>query len=245
MLLDGDSALQEQWTGQVRARWAARRAHAAETGASDGAWLDGDAAEAIACDAAMAPIVTGDINVDALEDLVRLCVELDAQRRDGGRDAAWAAIEQAVIGKPHIFYCTQDNPLTCGDTPKLVHTILGGLTRENVLMPQTPLSLPPHEYGCTARECGIRASSDCKPAPAMAITAVDALVSEWFLARYGTGEVMRKVYDPGTGHAAQIAELEATRTRLHEDRQAGLYDDADDAEWYRTECVGSGRKSRR
>jgi site-specific DNA recombinase len=46
---------------------------------------------------------------------------------------------------------------------------------------------------------------------------------------------MRKVYDPGTGHAAQIAELEATRTRLREDRQAGLYDDAGDAEWYRTE----------
>jgi hypothetical protein len=98
LLLDADSALQEQWTGQVRARWAARRAHAAETGASDGAWLDGDAAQAIACDAAMAPIVTGDVNVDALEDLVRLCVELDA-RRDGARDAAWAALEQAVIGK--------------------------------------------------------------------------------------------------------------------------------------------------
>ena len=97
--LDADSALQEQWTEQVRARWAARRAHAAETGATDGAWLDGDAAGAIACDAAMAPIVTGDVNVDALEDLVRLCVELDARRRDGTRDAAWAAIEQAVIGK--------------------------------------------------------------------------------------------------------------------------------------------------
>jgi len=36
--------------------------------------------------------------VDALDDLVRLCVELDA-RRDGARDAAWAALEQAVIGK--------------------------------------------------------------------------------------------------------------------------------------------------
>jgi hypothetical protein len=96
--LDGDSALQEEWTAQLRARWAAHRATASETGASDGAWLDGDAAEAIACDAAMAPIVTGDINVDALEDLVRLCVELDA-RRDGARDAAWAALEQAVIGK--------------------------------------------------------------------------------------------------------------------------------------------------
>ena len=46
-----------------------------------GAWLDGDAAEAIACDAAMAPVVTGDVNVDAVEDLVRLCVELDRLRR--------------------------------------------------------------------------------------------------------------------------------------------------------------------
>ena len=87
MLLDGDSALQDQWTEQVRARWAARRAYAAETGASDGAWLDGDAAAAVACDAAMAPVVTGDVNVDALEDLVRLCVELDRLRGDGDSPA--------------------------------------------------------------------------------------------------------------------------------------------------------------
>jgi hypothetical protein len=111
LLLDGDSALQQEWTERVRARWAARRAQASETGANDGAWLDGDAAAAITCDAAMAPVVTGDVNVDALEDLVRLCAELDRHRR-GGRDtaagpggpgadttAAWAALEQQVIGK--------------------------------------------------------------------------------------------------------------------------------------------------
>ena len=107
LLLDGDSALQEQWTAQVRARWAARRAFAAETGASDGAWLDGDAAEAIACDAAMAPIVTGDVNVDALEDLVRLCVELDGpagrRRGAGGHAGPGPALEQAVIGKTMIL----------------------------------------------------------------------------------------------------------------------------------------------
>ena len=45
----------------------------------------------------------------------------------------------------------------------------------------------------------------------MAITAADALVSEWFLTRYGSGEVMRKIYDPGTGHEAQIAELDVVR----------------------------------
>jgi hypothetical protein len=107
MLLDGDSALQQQWTAQVRERWAARRAAASETGSDGGAWLAGDAAEAIACDAAMAPIVTGDVNIDALEDLVRLCVELDRLRRSGDgpgtpaadTTAAWAALEQAVIGK--------------------------------------------------------------------------------------------------------------------------------------------------
>jgi site-specific DNA recombinase len=92
-----------------------------------------------------------------------------------------------------------------------------------------------YAYECTARIRGIRTSAECKPAPAIAITAADALVSEWFLARYGSGEVMRKIYDPGTGRAAQIAELEATRTRLREDRQAGLYDDADGADWFRTE----------
>src|SRR6201995_793247 len=99
LLLDGDSALQQEWTERVRARWAARRAHASEAGVAGGAWLGRRAPAAVACDAAMAPVVTGDVNVDALEDLVRLCVELDARRRDGTRDAAWAALEQAVIGK--------------------------------------------------------------------------------------------------------------------------------------------------
>ena len=99
--LDGSSALQDEWTALVRERWAGRRAAASEGGGDAGAWLDGDAAEAIACDAAMAPIVTGDIDIDALEGLVRLCVELDRHRRAGTPDttAAWAAIEQAVIGK--------------------------------------------------------------------------------------------------------------------------------------------------
>src|SRR6266498_18038 len=81
--LDGSSALQEQWTAQVRARWAAHRAAASQTGSDGGAWLDGDAAEAIACDAAMAPIVTGDLDPGVLDDLVRLCVELDRLCQSG------------------------------------------------------------------------------------------------------------------------------------------------------------------
>jgi hypothetical protein len=81
MRLEGSSALLEQWTAQVRAQWAARRAGASEGGGTEGAWLDGDAAAAVTCDAAMAPVVTGEVNVDALEELVRLCVQLDRLRR--------------------------------------------------------------------------------------------------------------------------------------------------------------------
>ena len=89
MRLDGSSALLDEWTTQVRARWAGHRAAASEGGGDGGLWLDGDAAEAIACDAAMAPIVTGDVNPDALDDLVRLCVELDRLRRDGEAPAGY------------------------------------------------------------------------------------------------------------------------------------------------------------
>jgi Domain of unknown function (DUF222) len=103
MHLDGSSALLDEWTAQVRARWAAHRAAASEGGGDGGVWLDGDAAGAIACDAAMAPIVTGDVNPDALDGLVRLCVELDRLRCDGkprpDTTQAWAALERAVIGK--------------------------------------------------------------------------------------------------------------------------------------------------
>jgi hypothetical protein len=107
--LDGSSALQEEWTAQVRAQWAAHRAAASETGSDGGAWLNGDAAEGIACDAVMAPIVTGDVNVAALEDLIRLCVELDHHRvaADAGAEPGSPApdtgpgreaLEQAIIG---------------------------------------------------------------------------------------------------------------------------------------------------
>ena len=82
MVLDGSSALLQEWTSRVRAQWAGHRAPLASAsgGGGGGAWLDGDAAEAVACDAAMVPFVTGDVDPGALEDLVRLCVQLDRLR---------------------------------------------------------------------------------------------------------------------------------------------------------------------
>ena len=93
MVLDGSSALAEEWTARVRAQWAGHRAEASAGGSDGGAWLDGDAAGAIACDAAMAPVVTGDVNPAALDDLVRLCVDLDRLRHHprAGQDGPGAA----------------------------------------------------------------------------------------------------------------------------------------------------------
>ena len=83
MMLDGSSALLEEWTARIRAQWAGHRAAASAGGSDGGAWVDGDAAEAVACDAAMAPFVTGEVNPAALDDLVRLCVQLDRLHHHG------------------------------------------------------------------------------------------------------------------------------------------------------------------
>jgi Domain of unknown function (DUF222) len=117
--LDDGSVLEGQWITAVRVRWAARRAAASE-GASDGAaWLEGAAAEAATCDATLTPAVTGDTDLSVLDDLVRLCVQLDrldhgtaqtdhgagrtgdATRADSQAPASPSreALQQAIIGK--------------------------------------------------------------------------------------------------------------------------------------------------
>ncbi|MGW2548091.1 recombinase family protein, partial [Kitasatospora sp. NPDC001574] len=87
-------------------------------------------------------------------------------------------------------------------------------------------------YGCTARVRGVAASQHCQPAPSMTISALDQIVEDWFLSRYGDGQVMRRMYDPGTGYATRIKELQADRKRLRNDRARGMYTDEDDSEWY-------------
>ena len=47
-MLEGSSALLEEWTEQLRARWAGHPAGASAGGSIGGAWLDGDAAQAVA-----------------------------------------------------------------------------------------------------------------------------------------------------------------------------------------------------
>ena len=117
LMLDGSSALQQQqWTAEVRARWAAHRA-AASVGGSDGAaWLEGDAARAFACDASVTPVVLGQVNYPVMDDLVRLCAELarlneaeatgEAASQDEPQPPTLRvreALEQQIIGKTTLF----------------------------------------------------------------------------------------------------------------------------------------------
>ncbi|MFJ3757117.1 recombinase family protein [Streptomyces sp. NPDC090080] len=95
-------------------------------------------------------------------------------------------------------------------------------------------------YGCTARVRGIVTSQSCKPAPTMKIKMLDKEVTDWFLAEYGDGQVMKKEFIAGTNYAVQVADLERDRKRLRDDRNAGLYESDDDTDWYRTEYKRMG-----
>ena len=83
--MDGGSVLQGEWITAVRARWAAHRAAASVTGSDGAAWLDGPAARGMTCDASVIPVVTGELDITALDELVRLCVLLDRLDHQAGR----------------------------------------------------------------------------------------------------------------------------------------------------------------
>jgi HNH endonuclease len=96
--MDGESVLQDQWITAVRARWAAARAAASVGGGDGAAWLDGGAARAAACDASLTPIVTGEVDIGVLDDLVRLCVQLDRLGHAASRGEPEAGL--AAAGAP-------------------------------------------------------------------------------------------------------------------------------------------------
>jgi hypothetical protein len=97
----------------MQARWAAARASASVADGDGTAWLDGDAARAVTCDAVITPVVTGDPDLAALDGLVKLCVQLDrldhaAECPDLATDnadlqpsvsPARDALQKAIIGK--------------------------------------------------------------------------------------------------------------------------------------------------
>jgi Domain of unknown function (DUF222) len=84
--LDPDSTLQDAWIAGYQARWAAHRAAASVSTGDGGAWPEGDKARAMACDAMLVPVVLGDIDPAAVEDLIGLCVQYHQLRTQAGLD---------------------------------------------------------------------------------------------------------------------------------------------------------------
>ena len=126
--LDADSALQQEWIARVRAQWAAARAAASVGGGDGAAWLEGNAAEGFACDAAITPVVTGDINTAVLEDLVRLCVEL-AGHGPGhcrpGADGTSAGQQDTGAGQEDTGTSAEDTGTSAEDTGTSAETSTG------------------------------------------------------------------------------------------------------------------------
>jgi hypothetical protein len=77
MQLEGSAELAAEWMSRLQAQWAGRRAAAAGNGGHQGLWLDGAAAQGIACGAPVTPVVVGNVNPAAFDDLIRLCAQLD------------------------------------------------------------------------------------------------------------------------------------------------------------------------
>ncbi len=89
--MDQDGILQDKWIAEYRARWAAHRAANSVSIGDGGAWLEGDAAREVACDAMIIPVVTSDIDPGAVDELIDLCVrfhQLRTQTAPLGHDAA-------------------------------------------------------------------------------------------------------------------------------------------------------------
>jgi hypothetical protein len=91
--LDAGSVLQDTWIAEYRAQWAAHRAAASVVTGDGGAWLEGDAARAIACDAMTVPVVTGDLDPGAVEDLIAACVRYHRIRAEAAAEQDGAAAQ--------------------------------------------------------------------------------------------------------------------------------------------------------
>lgn len=95
----------------------------------------------------------------------------------------------------------------------------------------------PVAYACRARMLGLVSEEECKPSPTMSVRNLNNLVEAAFLEKVGTLPLYRRIYDPGTGHASRILDLEADRARLQADRDAGLYDEPEREEWFRARTL--------
>ena len=81
--LDDGSAMQQVWIDRAAAWFAGQHAADAETGGGDGsAWVAGDTARGLACDAVLFPVVLGHVDTLYLDQLIGRCVQLHRALHD-------------------------------------------------------------------------------------------------------------------------------------------------------------------
>ncbi len=97
-------------------------------------------------------------------------------------------------------------------------------------------------YLCEARLRGYPDADHRRPAPGITASMLGEMVTHWFLGNWGESMLMETVYDPGNGIPERIAEVEASRSRLRADREAGLYDSPEETEWFRDRYSAMSRE---
>ena len=126
---DQDGILQDKWIAEYRAQWAAHRAAASVSTGDGGAWLEGDAARESAVDAMIIPVVTGDIDPGAVEDLIALCVQFH-QLRTQAPPAGPAADPEDAPAPTRERIGTQDAPDANAPVPALPAGLTGSAARQ-------------------------------------------------------------------------------------------------------------------
>jgi len=130
MELPGSAELVQEWAERLAALWAGRRADAAEAGGHQGLWLDGGAAQGIACGAPVTPVVVGEVNPAAFGGLIRLCAQLDRlqhgdDHEQEGEDRDGADREAGAAGAPASSDSLSRQALTQAIIAKAVELLSG------------------------------------------------------------------------------------------------------------------------
>jgi Domain of unknown function (DUF222) len=129
--MDGDGILQDKWIGEYRARWAAHRAASSVSPGDGGAWLEGDAARAIAVDAMIIPVVLADIDPDAIDELIALCFQyhqLRTQPAPADPDGTASAGTAAPDGTAAEDSTVTDGQPAADPVPDTADSVPAGLT---------------------------------------------------------------------------------------------------------------------
>jgi hypothetical protein len=158
--LDDGSVLQEGWIGEMAARWAARRAAACQTGGDGAAWLDGRSAGAVACDATLIPVVTGQIDPAALDDLVDLCLQFTGHGpRCGPARRGLRGAPRHPPGRRGHHQRGRLRPVLLSSTTRWPSTSGAGP------LPSTPTAPPPPAAPTAPRSCTATGPTPRPPAP--------------------------------------------------------------------------------